>query len=730
MAQKTYRKMHKACFKKFPVCKHCGSIWKFEDCIEGSGLHQRPKLCSYTNPFRRDRQKCNGILLKTVELASGRTIFYPLMTYCYIDIRTSLQNLVLDPRFTRQCAHWKSLNFSDSLLRDAYDGRVWKRFRQFDGVPFLDDDYAYAVMINMDWFQPYKHLTYSVGVIYLSIFNLPRGSRYKLQNICLVGIIPGPREPELTVNQYLNSMVEDLLHFWDGVQLEVCVNSHIERKIVRCAIICCSCDLPAGRKLCGFMGHSAHLGCSKCTKRFPSAESGLDYSGFQRENWIPRSDTSHRQNVRKLRQCKSKSALRKMESELGCRYSVLLELPYFDVPTMLVIDPMHCLFLGLAKVFLKKVLIGRGILSNTVLATIEQRVNAMKVPSDIGRIPHKIEHAFYNFSADQYKNWVMHYSIICLHGMLSSEHLECWRHFVLACRYICQPVLKPEDVRIADALLLKFCSRTELLFGKDVITPNMHMSCHLRECILDYGPLNHFWLFAFERFNGILGQLPNNNKSIETQMMKRFIADTEIFRVPIPTEFKDDFENLVSFQRSPVGTLGMDVIQSSTDCADREIRIPHNSTRYVFDAAEMDKLTHFFARFYPSSTCQIASTCRKYLVIGIGGKVYGSYKSRSSNSSIILAMLEAETRPARINYFAKVSILVDGEHCNHIVVCLSWYKHHAQSDKCGKPVTIWEHDLFDLYSFLLVEDITCRTVSLVDKLNEMVGNVLFVSPYY
>ena len=246
-----------------------------------------------------------------------------------------------------------------------------------------------------------------------------------------------------------------------------------------------------------------------------------------------------------------------MESELGCRYSVLLELPYFDAPTMLVIDPMHCLFLGLAKLFLKKVLIGRGILSNTDLATIQKRVNAMKVPSDIGRIPHKIEHAFYNFSADQYKNWVMHYSIICLHGMLSSEHLECWRHFVLACRYICQPVLKPEDVRIADALLLKFCSRTELLFGKDVITPNMHMSCHLRECILDYGPLNHFWLFAFERFNGILGQLPNNNKSIETQMMKHFIADTEIFRVPIPTEFKDDFEWLYDQMRSiVVGTPG------------------------------------------------------------------------------------------------------------------------------------------------------------------------------
>ena len=83
---------------------------------------------------------------------------------------------------------------------------------------------------------------------------------------------------------------------------------------------------------------------------------------------------------------------------------------------------------------------------------------------------------------------------------------------------MCKPVLTRNDITIGDALLLKFCSRTEALFGKSVITPNMHMSCHLRECVEDYGPLNKFWLFAFERFNGILGKLPNNNRSIERQI--------------------------------------------------------------------------------------------------------------------------------------------------------------------------------------------------------------------
>ena len=39
----------------------------------------------------------------------------------------------------------------------------------------------------------------------------------------------------------------------------------------------------------------------------------------------------------------------------------------------------------------------------------------------------------------------------------------------------------------------------------------------------------------------------------------------------------------------------------------------------------------------------------------IKGIVYGSSESRVKNTSIVIAQLEAETRPARIEYFAKVS---------------------------------------------------------------------------
>ena len=75
-----------------------------------------------------------------------------------------------------------------------------------------------------------------------------------------------------------------------------------------------------------------------------------------------------------------------------------------------------------------------------------------------------------------------------------------------------------------------------------------------------------------------------------------------------------------------------------------------------------------------------------------------------------------ETLPARINYFAKVSAVIDGTPTIQFMVCLSWFKHHVHKDVCGKPVTIWE---CDLCSIVPVDTIKCRTISLVDKFNNI-----------
>ncbi len=103
----------------------------------------------------------------------------------------------------------------------------------------------------------------------------------------VVGIIPGPKEPKKTTNTFL---MTDLLELWDGIVVN---DSNSGSNIIRCAIICIACDLPAARKVTGFLGHSANLGCSHCFQNFGTGIFGKqNYGGFNRDTWVPRTSVN------------------------------------------------------------------------------------------------------------------------------------------------------------------------------------------------------------------------------------------------------------------------------------------------------------------------------------------------------------------------------------------------------------------------------------------------------
>lgn len=85
--------------------------------------------------------------------------------------------------------------------------------------------------------------------IYLTILNLPRDERYKIENTVLVGLIPGPSEPK-RINPFLNLLVDELLHLWEGVL----VSSESHTFTLRAMLMCFISDVPATRKICGFPG--------------------------------------------------------------------------------------------------------------------------------------------------------------------------------------------------------------------------------------------------------------------------------------------------------------------------------------------------------------------------------------------------------------------------------------------------------------------------------------------
>ena len=46
----------------------------------------------------------------------------------------------------------------NGVMADVYDGVVWNSFLTVDGKDFFNSRYSIGLMINVDWFQPYKHM--------------------------------------------------------------------------------------------------------------------------------------------------------------------------------------------------------------------------------------------------------------------------------------------------------------------------------------------------------------------------------------------------------------------------------------------------------------------------------------------------------------------------------------------------------------------------------------------
>lgn len=257
----------------------------------------------------------------------------------------------------------------------------------------------------------------------------------------------------------------------------------------------------------------------------------------------------------------------------GTRYSVFAELPYFDTVRMAIVDPMHNLFLGTAKHMLK-IWKELGYLNKPALESIQEKCDQFTIPCDVGKLPRKIVSGFDGFTADEFKNWTSLFSLVVLRGVIPRNDLQCFRKFVLACRYLTRRVITYADVIIADGLLHQFCIAFENLYGEGKVTPNMHLHNHLKQCVLDFGPVYSFWLFSFERYNGILESLPTNKKNIEPQITRRFMRDNSVLNLSLPKSFLVELEPMflklsrASNQRGTLsdieGTNHLDVLKMAS----------------------------------------------------------------------------------------------------------------------------------------------------------------------
>ncbi|GBC50638.2 hypothetical protein GLOIN_2v1786477 [Rhizophagus irregularis DAOM 181602=DAOM 197198] len=87
---------------------------------------------------------------------------------------------------------------------------------------------------------------------------------------------------------------------------------------------------------------------------------------------------------------------------------------------------------------------------------------------------------------------------------LSVHDQKILHHFVRICTVFISQILEFDAVRESYERLIKIVKLIEEHYGRDKITPNLHLSLYLSECMYDFRPLYTFWYFSFKRMNSIL----------------------------------------------------------------------------------------------------------------------------------------------------------------------------------------------------------------------------------
>jgi hypothetical protein len=282
-------------------------------------------------------------------------------------------------------------------------------------------------------------------------------------------------------------------------------------------------------------------------------------------------------------------------------------------------------------------------------------------------------------------------------------------------------------VILADGLLLRFCQKFQGIYGQDLVTPNMHFHCHLASCVRDFGPMASFWCFSFERMNGVLGDQPNNNRSIEVQLMHRFMDDTA--HLQLLQLSPSDSTDISDLFRHSIGdhALGFYSVKHLDSTVSRCTQFSSGfqyvpASKYklaVFSNLQVDILVKIYCVLYPSipiaDTCLPQSYKRMTSVTAKGQEIHSGqyvlakpvfpFHEEANSTANKTVFYDPSLRPAKIDHFCIHSF----ESIVHGFAMVSWPMRHPVQNTFGIPYQVWCCSLYEYSSnncFLPLENIS------------------------
>ncbi|KAF8599098.1 hypothetical protein BDV93DRAFT_407383, partial [Ceratobasidium sp. AG-I] len=719
-----------------PVCTECFKPYSLEDINSADTSKCTTMDC--------DGEFWQIVLRKNLETRS------PAKYVTYSKLVPALRRMFLRPDFVQLLrsgheAHQEHLR-NNGVMHDICDGVVWasarvgmrRSFRTDGSVcdepqalgsehAVADLGYGLVGSLNIDWFKT-SHNS-STGGIYLTILSIHRSARYLPSNTILVCVVPGPREPKLeNLNYILEPIVEQFKKLYAGVVMKIYGESlpatvHFQ-PIVTCA------DVPARAKAHGLAGHAHENKFCICNRK----------RGACRKDFIITDDDIALQQAKLSQVAPNQTQRNKLHKEHGIRWSAFNELPdwkpYLGAP----FDLMHNLYLGIVHDLWGTILMGGYYFTAAQRLQFDAYLETIVWPSQIGRLPKSVSHNLSLRKADEWRRLVSILPIALWvvwgnqDGSISPGappippkskpprfercQEKIFQLVVLlsaASQLFTTWAVRKPDVHRAQTYLQMFCQG--LLRMNAPMKPNHHYAMHYELMFERFGPAYAWWLFAYERYNGLLEKVKTNGKEehISTTLMRFWIRMHRLYEYveSMPGEVTEQEKNVIAklcFTSENRGTLLASSANLNSSVALETSKSAPALDLYLLDQSVYPLLLQFAQTCWPhlnlisernyhqTGTLFLSKKVARHLdFVSRNGLRFGSTSStRTHADSFALAQLGNQKTPCQIQHLVRLEVGTEAT-----VICAIISPFVTNSSIAATP---WDLHAMDLGYYVAIAD--------------------------
>lgn len=291
---------------------------------------------------------------------------------------------------------------------------------------------------------------------------------------------------------------------------------------------------------------------------------------------------------------------------------------------------------------------------------------------------------------------------------------------------VCGSVLiaiKASSNSFRDEILITFCKEYETLYRASMCTPNMHLHLHLKDSLLDYGPVYAFWCFPFERYNGIFQSFQKNWICTELQIMNKFVNYQHCITLQSTITYQDEFMWIIEMNNFHEGPLLQTRTDSSKlhtyyknatcnlekiDTTERHLYSSVSAKYEMLFSSEEVRWLHsvYNALYLNSEIAYIPMAHEVFYEIDIFGEQFTSVKSKGNHSPVVTAYWPAsleqngptcELNAGAIQYFFPhtISIIMpfngtdEPQQISHLFSRVHWFEKHPCQEVLPYPLKVF-----------------------------------------